>query len=525
MNRATVKNAVKDNRYLQEKLFYKGFLITDDKDINHSEYPFSDNWSKYRINGSYELFVHNRLPVYLKSLGEELTLGLLGHAYDPFKEIADENEILSLLAKSFEAKEDFFEGINRLTGMFCLFWTQGNKIEFLNDAVGLESVFYSRTDDNIYISAHVNLIGDIKGYQEDPEVTKLKAAKTFHLFGNQLPGIITVFKEVKRLNPNHIGINDVSGIMQRRFYWPKEQDKGVDEVCKQLVPVMQKTMELIAKKWKRPAISLTGGCDSKTTLACAKGIYDRYRYFSYDSQKNELPDAIAAKSICDSLGLPHTLYSISYDDSEFEGIEGVRAVLEWNGGNVRYNNPNDVRKRIFLDKIDDFDIEVKSWASEVGRARYTKRYSGRRNFGRPTPRKCTTFYKFLFFSRKNVHRCDKWFKEYLCEYFEQSKESPLPWQDQFYWEWHWPSRDGINLTSEQEFSNDITVPYNNRKILELFLSVKEEDRIKDTLYTRVRDMLDPRIDKAAEAVVDVNHTSKRAKLESIYYTLNNLLPF
>ena len=50
-------------------------------------------------------------------------------------------------------------------------------------------------------------------------------------------------------------------------------------------------MALIPKKWERPAISLTGGCDSKTTLACARGNYEKYTYFSYDSQKNELPDA------------------------------------------------------------------------------------------------------------------------------------------------------------------------------------------------------------------------------------------
>lgn len=46
--------------------------------------------------------------------------------------------------------------------------------------------------------------------------------------------------------------------------------------------------------------------------------------------------------------------------------------LWWNGGGIRINNPNDVRKRILFDIVKDFDVEVKSWASEIGRVYYSK---------------------------------------------------------------------------------------------------------------------------------------------------------
>ena len=74
------------------------------------------------------------------------------------------------------------------------------------------------------------------------------------------------------------------------------------------------------------------------------------------------------------------------------------------------------------------------------------------------------------------------------------------------------------------FSDDITVPYNNRRVLELLLSVPEEDRIKDSVYTMLRNRLDKRIDAATEAIVDVNHTSSRAKREVLYYNVNRFLP-
>lgn len=526
MNRNKIMEQVKDNDYLQNKLFCKGFIITDDLDVDGSAYPFYGKWTVTPLGTRYVLAVHPDQTFYVKTFGNGLTIGLVGHAYRPADGVTDETCILDELSRKYFDREQFFDVVNQLTGCFCLFVAGQDKIEFLSDALGLYSVFYASMRSHIYIAAHSNLLGDLLGLYETPFVTKLKSCKTFKYFGNQLPGNITRFAEVWRLNPNHYGATEGGEVRQTRFYWPHSLDMNNEEICNELIGLLQKTADAISQKWHRPALSLTGGCDSKTFLACVSHRYEDFTYFSYDSQPNELPDAQAAAAICQALGMPHTLYKIPYEDEAFEQIEEVRSVLLWNGGDVRYNNPNDVRKRIYLDQVHDFDVEIKSWASEVGRARYTKRYNGRRRFGKkPTPRKCTTFYKFLFFNRVLVNRCDRVFKEYLEKYFEQDKDRPIPWQDQFYWEWHWPSRDGVNLTCEQIYSNDITVPYNNRCVLELLLSACEEDRVNDVIYTEIRNRLDGRIDQATMAVVDVNHTSKRALLEDLYYIFNRLLPY
>ena len=123
-----------------------------------------------------------------------------------------------------------------------------------------------------------------------------------------------------------------------------------------------------------------------------------------------------------------------------------------------------------------------------------------------------------------MRKVDGVFEEYISRFFESADQKAVPWQDQFYWEWHWPSRDGVVLTSEQKYAHEITVPYNNRYILELLLSVPEEDRVKDTVYKMIRDKVSPEIDLACESVVDVNHTSKRAKAEDFYYVINNIIP-
>ena len=97
-------------------------------------------------------------------------------------------------------------------------------------------------------------------------------------------------------------------------------------------------------------------------------------------------------------------------------------------------------KTYFFADSEDFDVEVKSWASEIGRAYYSKRFPGRKNFGKkPTPRKCTTMYKFFLNNRKLVKQTDEIFKKYLKEYFQQTERNPVEWQEQLFWEYRVPS--------------------------------------------------------------------------------------
>ena len=518
MKKEEIIKILNEHPNYRKKLFCRGFLVTDDEALKLDGYPFYGMWKEERY-GRHRVISHPQENTVWNN-----TYCLIGHAFNPIRGIKDEQKILRDIADK-ETSQDKYEYINELTGVFILLKLEEKGLSFLADAVGLQSVFYSYSDtENYYVSSHSNLIGDILNLQKDSYITDLSNAKYFRLFGNQLPGNLTQFLEVKRYVPNHV-VYINGNVTERRFYWPHTLNLSKSEIEAELVDFLCASMELISQKWVKPAISLTGGCDSKTTLACAMETKGSYLYFSYDSQKNEVPDAEAAKKICNALYLKHLLYTIPYSDDEIPDIDIIRAIISWNCGNITPNNKIDVRKRAFLDTTKDFDIEVKSWVSEIGRSRYTKRYAGRKNFGsKPSPRVCTTFYKFLFFNRVLVNKTDKVFKDYLNAFFEMDKSNPIPWQDQFYWEWHWPSRDGITLTGEQRYSNDITVPYNNRRILELLLSMPEEDRIKDIAYSDIRKILCPKIDDTCKNIVDLNHTPLRANLENLYYLMNTHLP-
>ena len=519
-----IKTLLKDCPQMKDKLYARGFLLTN-AHVDENKHPFYGLWHKEIVCGA-TLLVSPQQRWYIHH-EEKYAMILIGHAYDPFAMQSDENDILNDLCFLMPIRSKlFWKKVNQLTGVFTLCWFEEEGLTVVGDATGMQTTFYSSADQYYYVSSHTNLIGELLSLQWNPYVERLVSYPFFKLLGNSLPGDLTQFNGVKRLVPNHY--IQYKGLTWRhyRFYWPHTADISREEIVERCADILHNNLKLIATKWPRPSISLTGGCDSKTTLACANGLYDRFSYFSYISSEAERVDALAAHSICDALKLQHLIYEIPEEDAELKHIEETRKILRWNTGDIRTSNPNDVRKRSYFANIDDFDVEVKSWASEIGRAYYSKRFHGKKDFGkRPTPRACTTLYKFFFHDRKLVKETDAVFEGYLEHFFEQAEQNPLPWQEQFFWEFRVPSWNGLVITGEHRYSFDITIPYNNRMLLELLLSVPIKDRILDYIYIEIRKKMNPMIDEPGIAVTNLNHTKKREIAENIYYVIHSKVPF
>ena len=511
MANSEIETFLIENPELADKLFCRGFFLTNA--AVYAQCPsILSQWTIHQI-GDVFLYVHPKQTVYMKN-----GLCLIGHAYDPLMMQSDETTIL----QSLDESNDFYEALSRLTGVFTIARITETMVEIVGDASGMQTTFYMVRENNYYVSSHAMLLAELLNLSWDSYVEELTRYRFFSLLGNTLPGDLSQFSEVKRLTPNHFVILSGNGISATRFYTPHKLVLSREEIVTQLSELLHRNLRLISEKWTKPAISLTGGCDSKTTLACANGLYDRFSYFSYSSSEAEELDAQAAASICSTLGLQHTLYRIPMQNDQIQNYTETAKVLRWNSGDIQNGNPNDIRKRAFFADTEDFDVEVKSWVSEIGRAYYSKRFNGRTDFGEaPTPRACTTLYKFFLHNRNLVRKTDNVFSDYLEHYFQQDKAYPITWQDQFFWEFRVPSWNGLVITGEHKYSFDITIPYNNRRILELFLSATTEECLNDTIYTAIRERMNPQIDKTGIAVQNLKHTARRAVLEDLYYRIQS----
>lgn len=520
----SMRQLLKQNPEYRGKLYIRGFVLTDG-DINENDYPFQGEWIK-RSFARGTLLVHPQQHSYVCEY-ESITMALVGHAYNPFVMEKDEAKIVEELSAVFlEDEQRFWDKFNELTGVFTLIWFVNDCVYIVGDPSGMQTTFYTEKGGKIYISSHTVLLGELLGLDKDEYIQRLVHYRFFRLLGNSLPGDLTQFVGLRRLVPNHVCCYQNGKFINKRFFWPAETtEKSYETIVREASDILYRSMQLISEKWEHPAISLTGGCDSKTTLACANGLYDKFQYFSYVSSESEQVDADAAHEICKALHLQHKVYHIPEIMGNQDHYELVQKLLRWNNGDLIDSNLNDVRKRIVLDQIDDFDIEVKSWVSEIGRAYYSKRFAGKTKFpAEPSGRACTTLYKFFLHDRKLVSDTDRVFENYLTEFYEPARVKPVAWQEQFFWEFRVPSWNGLVITGEHRYSSDITIPYNNRKLLMLLLSVPLDKRIDDQLYTDIRARMNPKIDQTGISVTNLKHTESRAKLENLYWALHSKFP-
>lgn len=515
-----LKQYLDNNEKYRNKLYNFGFLLTDSNDIETGLYPFYDNWQYFAFYNWNLLVNKNQSVCFVETDG--VFYVIVGHCVNPFDMKIDERDILSSLSRI--SKEKQIGLINELTGIFTLFIISSAQLICFGDACTIQSIYYGFINSKLYITTHENIVGDILGLQRSEYVEHLINYKYFRLFGNQLPGDISQFNELNRLVPNHYLSFSQDQIDIKRFYYPHTVQLEDKEIASQAADLLQKTMACFVKKWEKPAVSLSGGCDSRTTLSCAKDFYSSFYYYSFISSDEEAVDCDAAKQLCKCLGLEHKTYLIPENDGDIEDVEIIRMILDWNIGNLLPLKKSEVRKQAFFSKINDFDIEIKSWVSEIGRAYYSKRFNGRKKFGKISPRKCTTLYKFFLFDRSLVRETDLIFKRFIQQYLSQIDFS-MPWQEQFFWEFRMSSWNGRSVTGEHRFSHNITFPYNNRLLLELLLSGTQESRVHDLIYAAIRNKMDHRIDDACKIIKNVKHTESRARLENLYYIFNNLLPF
>ena len=132
-----------------------------------------------------------------------------------------------------------------------------------------------------------------------------------------------------------------------------------------------------------------------------------------------------------------------------------------------------------------------------------------------SPRQMSTLYKFFLNDRRLLQQTDRIFAQYIKDVaFDQL--SGIDSSDMFLWEVRYGSWGGQVITSEHKYSYDITIPYNNRNLIELFLSLPLEKRIA---------CMNPLIDQTGITITNYNETSVRMWKEKLYYLVNTHIPW
>ena len=454
-NVSEMRETLREYPQFQKRLYCKGFLITNEKQNVNSEYPFYSNWKEKQINSYFYMYTHEETYAYTYEKGNIIYF-IVGHAYDPYNMLVDENEILEHLAIAKEkSDEKYWEEESKLTGVFCIGYIIKDEIVYTTDCAGMQLVYHGLINNMLFITSHGKLVADLKGLEQSEYIKRLTTNKYWHYWGTWLPGDLSPFSELKRMVPNHAGeySNKTKNINVFRFY-PTQKiietstEKEYKETICELGRIMSNTMKCIANKWpeKKISISVTGGRDSMTALACANKVYDKFKYFSYIS-----------------------------------------------------NN-------------------------EMGRGWYYNKYNKKKFPKYPYASYWRAMHK-VYLGKYLITETDKVFAEYLEKYYDKETFDRISWLELYFWEFAWSGGEGIFLTTEHRVSYDITIPFNNRKYVELMLTVPLEKRKVDDIPIDLITYMEPRIVETGITVHDISHTNFRAFVVRTYLEIFSRIRF
>lgn len=519
-----MKKTLEEYPKFQDRLYCKGFLITNKKQNIGGEYPFYSNWSEQQIANDFYMYIHKETYSYTYEKNGVIHF-LVGHAYDPYNMLVEEKDILENLANVLEKDEEtYWEEESKLTGVFCVGYLLDDKVVYTTDCAGMQLVYHGVIDGKLFITSHGKLVADLEGLKQPEYIKRLTTNKYWHYWGTWLPGDLAPFEELKRMVPNHAGryLKQTSEIDIFRFYPTRKvvetsTEKEYNDAIHELGRVMSNTMKCIAMKWpeKKVSISVTGGRDSMTALACSKDVYDKFDYFSYISNVDESVDAYAAKDILAHLGLEHELYQIPEEWDGYEGLPAFKKVMECNNGCIGANNTNDLKKRLYFTENPPCDMEIKSWVNEMGRGWYYNKYNKKKFPKYPYASYWRTMHK-VYLEKYLIKETDKVFAEYLEKYYDKETFDKISWLELYFWEFAWSGGEGIFLTTEHRVSYDITIPFNNRKYVELMLTVPLEKRKVDDIPNDLITYMEPRIAETGITIKDISHTNFRAFVVRVY---------
>ena len=515
-----IKNRMDQEPRLRKHLFCRGYLICEHKLSCEKEYPFYGQWNVTKV-GKYYIYTHPLTNAFVQEDGH-IAVAIIGHAYNPYTGDIDENSIAGDLCRAYsQGNENFFDKVNELTGVYVVLVAIKDELLAVQDCGGQKMLYFGLVQNQAVMTSMPQLAGDVYGLIVEEKVKTLLESKGYYRGSGFLPGNMSPYRELTRL-----GSNTYARLAGRRWhihrFFPNSQliiaktQEQQDNVVARIRYLMSQNIALTLKKWPRVGLSLTGGIDSKTTLACASDYLDRCHIYSFISKDSEKLDADAASEICKELGVPHHLYEIPQNPDEIPEYDFLRKVIEHNTSYLCKLHENEMRKYIWLEGLDDFDVEIKSDISEIGRAYTTRKYYKVKMPRVLAPRHLTIGQGRYFMEPKATKIADDAYAKFMDETRLVEDIYGYTMHDLSYWEVRMSAWASTSLTS-QEFFHDITIPYNNRNLMELFLRFPVSLRMEDIPHKCVMREANQRLAKLDIQIKDSYFGNKRMLLETVYY--------
>ncbi|MBY8908339.1 hypothetical protein K6L05_00885 [Salinicoccus roseus] len=213
---------------------------------------------------------------------EGISLILVGYILDIEDGTKSAEEILAELCQLYkhEEKTPFHEKLDLLNGRYILLADDGRDTRLYTDATCMRPVFYWN---NEIFGSHEALVRSVVNAEKEIELARKKYGMNGFLD-------YTSTEDVFKMNPN---LYYSAGATAFTRYYPREEAMllTTDEVVANTISHFKPQVEWLALNYDSIYQSLTGGYDSKVSMAITKPIMDKIEYFTYMIDLENTPDS------------------------------------------------------------------------------------------------------------------------------------------------------------------------------------------------------------------------------------------
>ena len=469
---------------IKEAVFSRGFLLTNEDASLLESTLQKDNqtenlkrWEKTYF-GKFKLWVDPLLN-YATARDDKIGVGIMGLCVNPFDGLNNNQSIVKRLYESLlVGKKIFYDYVDQLSGAFVVIYRESADVYILQDAAATKAVYYHfNSNGKLAVSSHAAIISRLFRLDFDSRAEEVWKDQYYLKDPSRyLPGLITPYKGLMPLTANNE--LDVTKTRTRRFF-PREpliMKELNDGLVQEISSIMLRQAALIGSLGRPLLLAATGGKDSRLSAATFSG-QPGLRYFSFHMPRTgHLSDDVRiAQQLADVENKNIDIFDLdkywNFDFNKYFGLHSPMGI--WPSAAFCY-----------LNEFESRSIHIRSTVSEIGRCFY--------GFEKPevvNPDFLSRYYTKTQFGKSHL------VLDAMSEYIEGTdfgNSSIFNYNvlDIFYWE-HRNSKWQNVLCAEAEMATDVFIPFNNRELLKLFLSVPQENRRRSDIHRLVTNHLKP----------------------------------
>lgn len=470
--------------HVADHVFARGFILSEHSASELEGLlwgkPYATNLDKWHKTffGPCTLWTDPLLN-YARTRDARFGVGIMGLCINPFDGLSDNQKIADALYQALaQNRSAFFDYVDQLSGSFIIIYRENADVFLLQDTAATKPIYYHRTSGGrLTATSHAAILHQIYGLPPDTRAQTVYASDTYREDPSRyLPGMITPYEKALPLTANN-QLEVKSGTSQRFF--PREElaprpfnDRIVDEIAE----IMVQQACMIGALERPLTLAATGGRDSRVSAAAFSGQPNlSYHSFHIPRTGHLTEDVNLARKLAQIEGVPLDVYDLqAYPITEFQKP-------------FKVHSPRGIWPAAALCYLIEFPrdaIHIRSSVAEIGRAFYKKRrekFVSDRELAK-------SFTNTAFGADPMVIATMKDFIKHTN--FDEKLFFNYSFYDMFYWE-HRLSKWQNVLCSEAEIATDVFIPFNNRNLMKMFLSVPYENRVSIDIHHALCKKLKP----------------------------------